>query len=319
MRYTFLAFLVLAGACVGDDSTQQDSGVDATGSDVKSDAPQADAGPPRCNPTASFGTPEEVTELNGPTTNGGARLSKDELTVYWHRADVSDAFIPPTTIWVAKRPTNKDVFGSLAPVVGLAKPADAGDLYPTLLPDMSLVFHSNRSNNQRDLWLSQLANGTYNAPTQLQPFASQTVVERYPYASFDGNELYMTIQTPADGAVPVERIHRALEVSPGTYGNLTLVDLAAGSSDIDYAPVISSDHKTLYFGSSRQSASSIWTATRSGATGPFNAPSPVTELNVSTDATEPTWISDDGCVIYFQSNRPLSNPVVRIFRATRGM
>jgi len=60
----------------------------------------------------------------------------------------------------------------------------------------------------------------------------------------------------------------------------------------------------------------IWRAQRSSTTSPFGAPTLVTELNSELD-DEPSWLSSDGCTLYFSSNRAGSSGGYDIFVATR--
>jgi hypothetical protein len=85
------------------------------------------------------------------------------------------------------------------------------------------------------------------------------------------------------------------------------------SDAADSSAVISHDGRTIYFGTTRPLPgaaadagrslnSHVWVAHRSGATGTFSNPTPVTELNTSF-IEAPNWLSPDGCTIYLSSNR----------------
>lgn len=67
------------------------------------------------------------------------------------------------------------------------------------------------------------------------------------------------------------------------------------------------DERTIYFYSysamSGAGTSGIWMATRASTADPFRTPTPVSELNQAGANTEPAWISNDGCVLYFDSAR----------------
>ena len=72
------------------------------------------------------------------------------------------------------------------------------------------------------------------------------------------------------------------------------------SAAADNTLTITADGKTIYFGSTRSGADQIWVATRTDTTVSFSVPTAVTELATAEDAA-PTWISPDGCNLYFQS------------------
>lgn len=316
------AVVLAIAACVGDDpgsnSSPPDGAVDdaSTGSDVSegldSTAPD-DAGSPRCDPTKPF-VAEEVTELNGVVSNAGARLSRDELTVYWHRADGMSAAVPPTTLWVAKRASRDGVFSSLQPVVGIEKTdASIGDLFPTFLPNGDMLFHTNRGNFNapRDVYVSRFVGGTFTAPAPFPPLATATFGERAPYVSLDGKEIFLMMDNTDAGAS--SRLAVSLETSPGMYGQPQLIMLPGSAGTTELSPVISADRLTLYFARGAQ----MYSVSRTAVGAPWGMPQPITELNVADAASQPTWISEDGCVLYFHSNRPASNLVSRIFRGVR--
>jgi len=328
MRRAWVVVLALSAAgfattaaCVGDDpgasssggpddagsSGDTNTGSDTGGGNNDAGIDATDGAVPRCNPQGTF-VETDVTELNSPLANGGARLSHDELTVYWHRAE-SDAALPVIGLWTAKRATRDGVFGSLQPVVGLNRASDQSDLFPALLPNGDLIFHSDRGPSfPRDLYVSKRMNGTFTDPTPFAPLANANYGERIPYPSNDGKEIYLTTDNFNDSGI---RIARSQEVAAGSYSLPTLVDL--GGSTAELSPVLSADFKTLYFARGAQ----MYYAKRADRDSAWGPASPLTELNVADSSSQPTWISDDDCVLWFFSNRPANDPVSRIFVAVR--
>jgi hypothetical protein len=69
-------------------------------------------------------------------------------------------------------------------------------------------------------------------------------------------------------------------------------------------PVVSSDERTIYFSAPSLAGglADIWTASRPDPAQPFGAPHPVDELRTSS-VERPTWLSPDGCRLYFVTNR----------------
>jgi hypothetical protein len=316
---TAITSIVLA--CVGDDPGSSSSGSSSGGSP---DAQSADVGgpdttpgggdaggdsaTPRCDLAKPFAI-EAVTELNSALPNAGARLSRDELTVYWHRGD-APGNLPPITLWVAKRSTPTGVFSSLQPVVGLAKPDGGSDLFPTLMPNGDLLFHSDRSGTSRDVYVSKLVGGTYTAPTPFPPLNKPGVGERSPYVSIDGKEIFITYDDP-DAGPGQSHVAISQETAPGVYGNPTVISLGTGTTE--FSPVVSADRTLLYFARGTQ----MFTSKRASVGAPWGPPQPVTELNTGDSSSQPTWVSDDGCILYFHGNRPQSDPVVRVFRGAK--
>ena len=315
-------------ACVGDDagvgasSSSGSSGATPTndgqapGTDGAVDPGSdggADSATSRCDPKKPF-VLTDVTELNSANvSNFGARLTADELTVYWSRSDPGPQLIPPTTTWVAKRSTKDGTFTGAQAVVGVAKPQEKGDLYPFPTPQGDLLFHSDRGNT-RDIWLSKYVNGTFTAPTPFAPLATEEAGERMPYMSRDGKEIWLThdVLSPPAGT-PRTRVAVALEVAAGSYGAPKRVELGGAVAELELGPVISADRTTLYFARGTK----VYKTTRPNETTAFGPAVPVTELNTTDDSAQPTWVSDDDCIIYIQSNRPASDPISRVFRGVR--
>jgi hypothetical protein len=87
----------------------------------------------------------------------------------------------------------------------------------------------------------------------------------------------------------------------------------------DSSPTVTPDDLVIYFASQRMDGNAqgdydIWTASRSSAMAPFNAPSNVAELNTSS-AELVDFISRDGCEIFFHTNR--DGGTFKIYSATK--
>ena len=71
-------------------------------------------------------------------------------------------------------------------------------------------------------------------------------------------------------------------------------------------PEISKDHLTLYYSHDLQAppvARNLWYSKRDTVSSPWNAPQPIAELNTDYRDEMPS-ISDDGLILFFNSNRP---------------
>ena len=118
---------LLVGACVGDEpsapvETLPDGGVEA-GSPEASALPDAaadaadtaDAAMPRCDPNKPFGAPALVSGLSTADDDSTARLSADELTVFFARG-VAGAGVPD--IYTATRASRDAGWGVATMVSG---------------------------------------------------------------------------------------------------------------------------------------------------------------------------------------------------------
>lgn len=65
--------------------------------------------------------------------------------------------------------------------------------------------------------------------------------------------------------------------------------------------VVTSDGLRAYFASNRSPSANddIWTSTRPTKNSPWSTPVAVTELNGPSGNQEPTWVSADGCTLYY--------------------
>ena len=124
-----LGFLLLVGAyvaaagCVGDEpgpataandagqdaSTPSDAGGDGGGDDGNDGSVDADATVLACDLTKEFGTPLLVPGVNTTAIEDSARLSQDELTIYWNsdRAEAGADY----DLYFATRPSRTSSFG----------------------------------------------------------------------------------------------------------------------------------------------------------------------------------------------------------------
>jgi hypothetical protein len=137
-----------------------------------------------------------------------------------------------------------------------------------------------------------------------------------PYVLPGGGEIYFT-----SSRGETFDIYRATNLGAAGYsvdkvdGNMVDLPFVAERS-----PVITGDNRVLFF--ARFSASyRIWVATRPSASVPFEAPrmvtfsEPVTIPNQQFNAF-PSWVSPDGCVLYFAADREVSKDR-DVYRSTR--
>jgi hypothetical protein len=70
-----------------------------------------------------------------------------------------------------------------------------------------------------------------------------------------------------------------------------------------FAPVVSRDGLTIYFGARAAGDTQIHVSIRRSTDDPFGPGDPVPSLASSALVNIPTWLSADGCTLYFNSNR----------------
>lgn len=278
--------LLLASGCGSVQDQQPDAGVDAADGSIE-------APPPRCDRMKPFGAPEPVTELNTTDSDENARLSPDELTVYFssNRPGAAGNY----DIYTATRATRDAPFGNIHPVMGVdttgieRSPAISGNglvLYGIIgAPPNYEIGRATRpttSANFSALTAVTTINGSTN-DTMGSIVPDESVV--YFTSDRSGNNgLYSAARMPGgDYSLP--------KPVPGTLIN---------TSDSEGDPVISPDELTLFFSSNRTGGlgtTDVWMAQRASVATGFDAPLNLVSLN-SAQVDVVSWVSSDGCVVY---------------------
>jgi hypothetical protein len=278
--------------------------------------------PPACDQAKPFGKPVALTDLNSPLDDLIARLSSDLLTAYIG----SDRGGSVNQIWRATRTTPTGTFATptLLPVVNFPsadteKPTITGDsltLYASaFLPvdaggRTSHIYAFTRTSTGADFGAASPVTAT---------LIAGSVNERDPYVTPDGNELYFC----SDAKTQLD-IYVSKKVG-GVFGAPTrITELAATTVALSCNPFLSADGLTMYFFSNRPpsaGSTDIWVARRPTKTDPFGTPTAVSELN-TTENDEPSWLSADGCTLWFssgidQADAGLTTGRMHLFRATK--
>jgi hypothetical protein len=311
------AWILLFAACGDDDNggvrpdasaatdapaaATNDAGLTDGATDL--DGGTGDAGP-RCDPKRPFGVPTPLTSVNTAAEEHDVHLSPDELTIYITVREDEDG--GQYDLFTASRPSETASFGNRERLGGINDPPTA-DLSPSVSDNgLWVVYASSRDGGLggTDLWRAtrpnpgvdfdqvRLVASVNSAATETDPwvlpnalyFATNrgSISSSIFRTSFTQNQAMVVVGTP--GAVP---------------------GLANGGTADDFAPVVAGDERTIFFGTSRNAAAKadIFTATRDSATAAFDPPTRVEGLS-SPSSEFPTWLSADGCRIYFVSDRP---------------
>lgn len=302
-----------AAACGDVESNAIDAAVAIDAREVDA-AVETDAVPARCDPTAAFGTPTLVTELNTTANEDCARLSRDELTVYFSSTRAGGA--GGWDIWFATRADRDAAWGTPMRLGGAINTA-AMERCPAVTDDQLAIYASTYGTD-------------YNMSVSTRPSTTDTfgAMALVP-------ELNIGLMHDSDPSLGPNRtiyfvsddqgnsdIYRATwnGSSFRTPERVTGTNLV--TAEVEAGPVISRDELTLFFQSARtgslNASYDIWMATRATTVAAFGDPVNLTALN-SDKIDTPTWISDDGCVLYFTRDVGAASIEYSIFRAVRGM
>jgi hypothetical protein len=292
------------GASGGGGSAGGGGGQDAGG-----DTPP----PMTCDISTPFGAPVLLAGVNGSSNDYFARLSPDELTVYFasDRRGNDD-------IYSATRASRNDAFGTPVAVPGVN--STASDAWPTVTADgLTMYLQTNVAGPG-----AYQIYGTHRA-TPADPFAAPGSVGniniggatiRGPFVLPDGSALYYSSNETLSGKLG---IRRAPHLTDGTF-SLSAEVGGLVSNSYDGSPVVTSDELMIYFGSDRADAAAkgnqdIWVATRASRNVDFNVPRIVPELNTA-DIDTPDWLSPDRCRLYFTRH---GSGQYKVYVASRSM
>jgi len=287
------------------EPTDTDGGLEAT----------VDAAP--CDLAKPFGEPVPAPGVNDP--NGGDdrsfRLTADGLYGIVDSKRVDDTAFRP---YAVSRASTADAFSNPMRLTDLVSLPQLSSYvgFPVLTPDgLGVYFIVSTSGTGPDVWEARRTSraGLFGDLTFVAALSSSGV-EGAPWLLRDQSQIFFS-RIDQGTSTPYVSV---ADIQGGAFANVRAAE-GLSSSDGNDRPVVSDDGLTIYFSSRRSSTASdanIWRAQRSSTTSPFGAPTLVTELNSELD-DEPSWLSPDGCTIYFSSNRAGSSGGYDVFVATR--
>ncbi len=291
-----LGSFVACAAILGiDDGIPRDGGSDVMMQDALVDAP-VDVSPPACSLSAPFNAPVALASLNTPENDMHAHLLPDELTIYFQRSTVDAGF----DLFSATRAVTTAAFGAATPIKELDTPANESDM--SVSPDgLRTYFASDRAGGLGlyDIWqASRDATAAPFSTVALTPNVSSTQNDFQSY--YVPGALYLSSDRGSGGV----DIYRAAEQSGGFASPLLIPELE--SPGYDGFEVVALDELRIYFASNRGDAAAgfkIYTSTRSVTSQPWATPTLVTELATFGPNVITSWISPDGCRLYFSSDK----------------
>jgi hypothetical protein len=277
-----------------------------------------------CDSTKPFGTPAEVLGINTQDNETRARISPDGRELYLSR------YKSGAESWKLVKYSREDLLGAwgidtpqpnLNPYEGPPGPSIEARTSSLAFVGPTEAFVSMLSTVQPTtigvavqkaaimIWLRPTV------VTQLNPGSDSPWFVPSP-ADPDEGRLYFSMTTDRDGGASVSSLYSAKRVSKIIDATTTtLLSVTRPSQDL-YAPVLTADESLMYFGSGL-SDRKIYVASRTS--GVFNQPVELAALNIGT-FNEPSWISGNGCEIYFTSNRNKDSngvPHLDVFYARR--
>jgi serine/threonine protein kinase/sugar lactone lactonase YvrE len=265
-----------------------------------------------CDPAKPFGAAEALSAIDSSANELSASVSGDGLTL----AVASDRAggAGGADLYLAHRGDAREPFGDLVLLDHLNSSYD--ELHATLSRDATtLVFESSAPptrDGRAGLWWASRAKGAALFGDTRLALVFGAKSERTPFLAGDGDALLFA----ADPAGHFD-LYRVAVGPKGPVGEP--LPIAEVSTDEDEThPVESRDQLTLYFARGRGGAGSrVWVARRASRAEAYGRPARVEELEPA-HADAPTWLSPDGCVLWFVSARGGGPGARDVFRVTRG-
>jgi hypothetical protein len=277
--------------------------------DGSADGSDAADGPRTCDHAQPFTSISMVGGLHAGagTFDSAARLSPDELTVYF-TSTRSGAY----EIWTATRASRTDDF--LPPTRLSELSSGTLDFNPSVTADGSTMYFESARTGAFGIHTAKRStpDGGWTDQTVFAPLIHTTYGDGQPYVLPQDDIIYF--QSNRTGPLRIYRVSRSLS------GEWDTPATVRASTDFEFSPVVSGDDLTLYFASDRggmQAAGDydIWISTRRYPGVPFTEAKLVEGVNTALGET-PSWISPDGCRLYFARRIGNGNDS-RIYMATR--
>jgi hypothetical protein len=264
----------------------------------------ADDAGAHCDLTQPFGQPQLVSGLENTAISavsvGGLRLSPDLLTGYFYASGRADSF-GGNDLYTAHRNSPTAPF-TIVRTLGMNvnsvndefDPAVSGDglaivfaRAPTALGSVHTLFEATGDPSSFS---------PANAPGP--PFIAG-LDDRSPYWIASGALYFATFTVSYDIATSM--------ASGTVLGPPSPLPGSVNTQYSERAPVVTPNELTLYYSSDRPDGDAlgsfdIWVATRPSLAEHFSSPVNVGELN-SSWLEEPTFVTADGCALYFASDR----------------
>ena len=268
------------------------------------DAPRvvdsADAAPAaRCSPTGAFGSAINLgSAVNTAANEATPRLSPDELTIVFSRLNADGTW----DLYTASRTSATEAFGVASVMASLNSVYT--DVWPTLTPDsLGVYFNTDRNNSMtgnEDVFYAGRAAATddFDAPAIASGFELN---DNQPYVAGDGLAVYFSSATRPETTGGADLFSAPIDGS-GNVGAAQVLIGAVNTPAYEQVPVVTPDELTLFFCRSNGTDDDIYTASRSSMSAPWGAGSAVPGYATVGVEEVPSWISPDGCDLYFYDN-----------------
>lgn len=252
---------------------------------------------PKCDPAGLFDEPEPLATAGGSINDGveqaWPRVSRDGLTLYYVEASTRDGgrLLNGAVLHVGRAGGEADAdFDMTTAVAEDEFTASDNNDAPFLSSDERRLYFSNGADkvyaSDRDG-----SEGPFPYPGAELGLNAEGARDVHPYLV--GDTLYFsTSREGGDGSL---KLYRSVGVE-GAFETAEPINLITASPHFQWAPVVSSDHRVIFFSAD----GALYRAVRQPS-GSFDMAEVVEELDEAV--SYPGSLSADDCVLYFHSDR----------------
>lgn len=260
-----------------------------------------DIPPLDCDPAKPFGDIKPLVAVTGKdTTVGSGTAARDALTLLFHtNADDTDDNTL-FRIWIGQRFPGA-AFVPLRQQRSVSPLPRAGGNDPFLASDGSFFWATKEKKNDRFRIEHATLDNNYDVVTS-RPLALDAGGDDVAQPHVVGTTLYFA---RGDAGAPRYRIWQAtLGANDAVVNPRELAELRTGNNEIVWKPVVSKDELTMFYATGREyDETTIVVARRERVIDAWGFPAPLTELGTGGLPEAPTWLSPDGCQLWFESHR----------------
>jgi Tol biopolymer transport system component len=297
-----ISFVSKALDAAPDGTTDSAVVMDAAGDAVADSSPIEDSGTDTSLPSGSFAAVTLVASLSDPAARDDNPSLTDDLLEIYFSSENRAGGIRYEDIWMASRASVDEEFG--APTLVTEVSSTARDGIPVVSRDgMTLWFGSNRTGGAGgwDLWYSTRTSRdeVWSAPVNA---GALNTGEDELAPSMTGDGLFLIYHVSWRSSPDFVSAFRDDTGAAWVLGDYVE---ELNSPAFDSSANLSSDGLFVAFDSERSGgagASDLYFATRPAIDVPFDVPEPLPGANSTASESDP-WISDDGHVLFFASDR----------------
>lgn len=306
-------------ASVSDTSTSSDVTLDPTSEPASDGGSDGDAGP-ACNLSSKFGAPELLPGVvNSVGNNVWIWLQRDLLTAFITSSRPLDGGVTSYNVYSVSRLAQDASFGQLTSLASVnAAGTGFGPGSPVVTEDGLTIFFANGPTGGYDTWTATRAQ-PFNAfgaatllPAPLNANGGGAGEDAVAWISPDGTTMYFMSNRAGSNNRDIWTSTRSGTGPWQAPTPLAAVNSAANEDSI----ALTRDELQAFLYRSK----SIYYTSRANKQAGFSVPVAVTELNLGSDQLV-TWVSEDGCTVYFSSAAAIGDAsagTYRLYRATRG-